>query len=52
DHAKSLLKHSDHTIGEIATFSGFHSSSYFSQIFKKRVEMSPSDYRNSNLANE
>lgn len=45
EKAKTLLKHTDHSIEEICYLSGFNSQSYFSQIFKKRTGVSPSQYR-------
>lgn len=45
EQAGSLLKLSDYTMAEIAELSGFHSASYFSQIFKKKTGFTPSEYR-------
>ncbi|TDF92528.1 helix-turn-helix domain-containing protein [Paenibacillus piri] len=47
DKAKHLLKHSMLKNYEIAEKVGYHDSRYFSQIFKKKVGLSPSVYRES-----
>lgn len=44
-HSKDLLKNSDFTITQIAQLSGFSSSNYFSQSFKKYTGLTPKDYR-------
>lgn len=49
EKAKSLLLKSSEKISEIAYMVGFDSAAYFTNIFKKYVEMSPSDYRNSHI---
>jgi len=45
EKAKTLLKHTDHSISEICYLSGFSNHSYFSQIFKKKTGVSPSQYK-------
>lgn len=42
-----LLQQTDMSLSEIAQVLGFSSSSYFSQLFRKTKEISPSDYRKS-----
>ena len=43
--AKDLLKTTNYSIEEIASATGFSSSSYFSQAFGKACGMSPQEYR-------
>lgn len=43
--AEDLLKNTNHTIEDIARFVGFNSASYFTQIFKRRVKLTPREYR-------
>jgi len=43
--AKQLLKFSDLTVTEIAFTTGFSSSNYFTNVFKKELGMSPGTYR-------
>lgn len=43
--AKHLLEHSELTITEIAFTTGFGSSNYFTNVFKKELGMSPGSYR-------
>lgn len=45
--AKKLLKQTYLKNYEVAEKVGYHDSRYFSQIFKKKVGLSPSEYRNS-----
>lgn len=45
NHAKLLLTSTNMSINEISEKCGFSSPNYFSLIFKKKVRMSPSDYR-------
>lgn len=45
--AKEMLKNTCLRNYEIAEQVGYHDSRYFSQLFKKRVGLSPSEYRNS-----
>jgi AraC-like DNA-binding protein len=42
---KRLLAETDLSLSQIASVLGFSSSSYFSQLFRKTKEISPSDYR-------
>ena len=44
-YAKNLLSDTDLPIGEIATSCGFENVYYFSNTFKKRLGISPSEYR-------
>ncbi|MCU0720731.1 MAG: helix-turn-helix domain-containing protein [Pirellula sp.] len=50
DHARLLLRTTNHTVTNIAMQSGFSSSQYFSAVFKKYSGTSPRDYRESCLA--
>ena len=43
--AKELLLSSDYNINEISSFSGFNNPFYFSRIFKKHTDYSPTEYR-------
>ncbi len=43
--AKQLLKYSDLTVTEIAFTTGFSSSNYFTNVFKKELGISPGTYR-------
>ena len=43
--AKELLRNTDKTVAEIAEVVGFHDVYYFSHIFKKVTNSSPSSYR-------
>lgn len=43
--AMQLLRQSDSTIEEIALQTGFEGASYFSQIFKRKIGHSPSEWR-------
>ncbi len=45
EEARQLLKNDDYTLSFISRMLGFSSQSYFSQIFKKIVGVSPRDYR-------
>jgi len=45
EKAKTLLKKTDYSIAETSYLSGFSSTSYFSQTFKKKTGLSPSQYR-------
>ncbi|WMT43288.1 AraC family transcriptional regulator [Paenibacillus sp. D2_2] len=50
ESAKRLLCYTLHSIQEICLECGFHSSSYFIKVFKKKVGMTPREYRiNSNI---
>lgn len=44
-HAKSLLKHSNLIIAEVADTVGYQDTSYFTELFKKANEMTPHQYR-------
>lgn len=43
-----LLKNTDHSISDIAVATGFSSQSYFTQIFKKNIGITPIQYRKLN----
>ncbi len=43
--AKSLLEHTDKSIGEIAEEAGFKDASYFTKSFKSAFGVTPKDYR-------
>ena len=43
--ASQLLKNTDWSIGMISDMSGFSDVSYFSKVFKKLTNLSPSEYR-------
>lgn len=45
--AKSLLIYSDFSIKEIGEKCGFQNNNYFYKIFKKKEQVTPSEYRNS-----
>ena len=47
DKAKDMLKSTSLRNYEVAEKVGYHDSRYFSQIFKKKVGVSPSEYRES-----
>ncbi|MDO5725398.1 MAG: AraC family transcriptional regulator [Tissierellia bacterium] len=49
EKAKELILDSNLTMEEIAKTVGFNSQSYFNQIFKKKVNASPSMYRSKKL---
>lgn len=51
DHAKVLLESTDMTVTDISDYCGFSSVYYFSRIFKRRMELSPTDYRHTILIN-
>ena len=48
EHAKELLCDTSQTVGEIATTLGFSSNVYFSNVFKEKFGVSPSQYRKNN----
>ena len=50
EESKSLLVNTDHSLSQIAAFTGFSSQSYFSQTFKKIMGISPNEYRQMNKA--
>lgn len=43
--AKTLLRTTEYSISKISELVGYNSQSYFSQLFKKRVDNTPSGYR-------
>ena len=43
--AKTLLKTTEYSISKISELVGYSSQSYFSQLFKKRNKITPSNYR-------
>lgn len=45
EQAKRLLRETDEPITNIAFLTGFHSSAYFSKIFKKSLLCTPKEYR-------
>ena len=45
EKATQLLKTTTHTIESIASFLGFHSSTYFREVFKQHTNLSPKQYR-------
>ena len=51
DHAKVLLESTDMSVTDISDYCGFSSVYYFSRIFKRRMELSPTDYRHTILIN-
>lgn len=44
-HAKELLKNPSYSIKEICIMSGYSDPNYFSRIFKKQENLTPSEYR-------
>lgn len=50
--AKNLLENSNYTINEISAETGFKNSLYFSRIFKKKIGVSPNQYRKEYQENE
>lgn len=49
DTAKSLLLTADYSVKKISELSGFSSQSYFNQIFKKKIGISPSEFKRQNM---
>ncbi len=47
EEAKMLLKTSNKSVSEISNKLGFEYPTYFSRLFKKKINLSPSDYRKS-----
>lgn len=45
DEAKHLLETTDYPVAKIALASGFSSQSYFSQVFRKELDITPGEYR-------
>lgn len=52
ERAQNLLKYSNSSLVEISDYVGFSSQSYFGRIFKKRVGMTPQQYRSKNQTKE
>ena len=46
--AKTLIRETDKSIGEIAVEAGFESQSYFGMLFKKHMGMTPKEYKSGN----
>ncbi len=44
-HAKSLLLHTNHNVGEIARLSGFEDITYFQRVFKQLEGITPLSFR-------
>lgn len=44
--AKYLLRHTEHSLADVAAYLNYPSQSYFTQIFKKLTDMTPQQYRN------
>ncbi|MGN0204869.1 MAG: helix-turn-helix domain-containing protein [Coprococcus sp.] len=51
EKACHLLKYSNLSLSQIASFCGYSSAQHFSAYFKKNMKMSPSQYRKNNLSN-
>ena len=51
DEAKDILLHPNKSVSEVAYELGFEYPQYFSRLFKKKVGLSPSAYRDSHLLN-
>lgn len=49
DKAKSMLLGSNEAIANISDALGYESSSYFCRFFKKKIGMTPSEYREKNI---
>jgi LacI family transcriptional regulator len=45
DHAKRMLRETDLPIQQIAKSSGYNSTSYMTQVFRKEIRVSPAKYR-------
>jgi DNA-binding response OmpR family regulator len=48
--AAKLIESGDYSLSEVADMTGFSTQSYFSAMFKKHFDMTPSEYRNSKLS--
>lgn len=46
-YACCLLKETNYQVSKVAVYSGFNDSNYFSRIFKKKLNQTPLNYRNS-----
>lgn len=44
-HAAGFLRHTSMTVNEVGISSGFNDSAYFSNVFKKYYNLSPTEYR-------
>ena len=44
--AKELLQDMKYSISEVALLSGYEDSRYFAKLFKKKLKMTPTEYRN------
>jgi len=49
--AAELIKSGDYTLSEIGDMTGFSTQSYFSAMFKKYYNMTPSEYKNNKSSN-
>ena len=45
NEARHLLETTDYPIAKIAQAAGFSSQSYFSQVFRKELNVTPAQYR-------
>ncbi len=45
DHALELLQNLDVSINSVAELSGYSNQNYFARIFKKQMQMTPTEYR-------
>ncbi|HBA68914.1 MAG TPA: hypothetical protein DCZ40_06105 [Lachnospiraceae bacterium] len=45
EEAKSLLTYTDKPISEISNYLCFSSQAYFQNVFKKKYEITPNEYR-------
>lgn len=52
DECRNLLKTTDYSVAQIASFTGFSSQSYFAQCFRKFTGMRPGEYRRRERENE
>lgn len=52
NHAKELLQDIKYSISDVALLSGYEDSRYFSKLFKKKLNMTPTEYRNLALQKE
>ena len=44
-HAAEILEKSDYTVKEVAFMVGINDAKYFSKCFKKKYNITPSEYR-------
>lgn len=51
NYSKSLLRHTNETISDIAYYSGFNSASQYSRVFLKEYSISPNEYRKTHIDN-